>query len=162
MWTIERVIKELDNLRVADGLPAITCPISANARFTATLGRVKHNRYTCKPISIEFSQKLLNEGSDNDIINTIKHEYVHYFLLVVTNENHGHDALFKDKCKAIGCTHTKTHNAIEKAGQFKYEVWCNTCGLVATYSRMGKVLKNLDSCLCGKCNKPGLKMIQNW
>ena len=162
MWTIDRVKKELDHLRVADGLPKITIPVRANARLTATLGRVRHIKSTCEPISIEFSQKLLNESTDNDIINVIKHEYVHYFLLVATGENHGHDALFRDKCKAIGCTHTKTHNALENEGQFKYEVWCDECGLVATYSRMGKVLKNLDSCLCGKCHKSGLKMIQNW
>lgn len=165
MWTIDRVKEELNKLAAADGLGNIDVPITANPRLTATLGRVKYmgpgnNTYIAK--SIEFSKTLLETGTDNDVMNVIKHEYVHYFLVETTNVNHGHDALFKNKCKAIGCTHTKTHNALENKGKFKYEVWCDNCGLVATYSRMGKILKTLDQCTCGGCHKSGLKMIQNW
>ena len=160
-WTIEKVKTELDKLAAADNL-TIDVPVRENARLTATLGRVSFHKLTCCPIHIEFSQKLLNESSDKDILNVIKHEYVHYFLLCVTGEDHGHDHLFKDKCKAIGCEHIKSHNPLENEGTYKYEVWCDNCGLVATYSRMGKVLKNLDSCRCGQCKQSGLKMIQNW
>lgn len=165
MWTIDRVIDELNKLAAADGLGHIDIPVIVNARLTSTLGKVKyisigHETYIAK--SIEFSKNLLETGTDNDIINVIKHEYVHYFLVETTNVNHGHDHIFKDKCKAIGCEHTKTHNSLENEGKFKYEVWCDNCGLVATYSRMGKRLKNLDYCVCGRCHQSGLKMIQNW
>lgn len=165
MWTIEKVREELDKLAAADGLGYIKVPVTVNSRLTATLGRVKYmglgnKTYIAK--SIEFSKELLETGTDNDVMNVIKHEYVHYFLVETTNVNHGHDHVFKDKCKAIGCEHIKTHNPLENEGRFKYEVWCEECGLVATYSRMGKILKNLNDCRCGKCKKPGLKMIQNW
>ena len=165
MWTIDRVIDELNKLAAADGLGHIDVPVTVNARLTTTLGRVKyigigHKTYVAK--SIEFSKNLLETGTDNDIMNVIKHEYVHYFLVETTNVNHGHDRLFKDKCRAIGCEHTATHNPLENEGKFKYEVWCDNCGLVATYSRMGKTLKNLDYCICGGCKQTGLKMIQNW
>jgi predicted SprT family Zn-dependent metalloprotease len=165
MWTIDRVINELNKLAAADGLGYIKVPVTVNARLTSTLGRVKYIRiggdtYIAK--AIEFSKHLLETGTDNDIMNVIKHEYVHYFLVETTNVNHGHDRVFKDKCKAIGCEHTKTHNALENEGKFKYEVWCDNCGLIATYSRMGKTLKNLDSCSCSGCHESNLKMIQNW
>ena len=168
MWTIDRVIDELNKLAAADGLGHIDVPITANSRLTTTLGRVKYMRvggsYIAK--SIEFSKALLDSGTDNDIINVIKHEYVHYYLIETTNENHKHDALFKRKCAEIGCTHDKTRNYLEsdynEKTQFKYEVWCDDCGLIGTYSRMCKTLKDLDYCRCGRCNKTGLKMIQNW
>lgn len=164
MWTIERVIAEFNTLCEADNLPVATCPINVNGRLTRTLGRVKYNRSTYLPIVVEFSRQLLEEGTDNDILNVIKHEYVHYFLLIATKADHGHDRVFKDKCKAIGCEHTGAYNTLESEAEtkYKYEVWCANCGLVATYSRMGKVLKNLNACRCGKCKQNTLKMIQNW
>ena len=113
-----------------------------------------------------YIKTCIRVAHDNDIINVIKHEYVHYYLVETTNENHKHDALFKRKCAEIGCTHDKTRNYLEsdynEKAQFKYEVWCDDCGLIGTYSRMCKTLKTLDYCKCGICNKTGLKMIQNW
>ena len=167
MWTIDQVIIKLNELAAADGI-VIDVPVSANGRLRTTLGRVRSYRSTCLPISIEFSQKLLNEGTDNDIINVIKHEYVHFFLLVTTGENHGHDYMFKNKCAEIGCEHNKTRNELESedmapAAQFKYEVYCPDCNkTIGTYSRMCKTLRNLDYCSCGRCGGKALKMIQNW
>ena len=115
MWTIDRVIDELNKLAEADGLGRIDVPIIVNSRLSTTLGRVKYMRvggaYMAK--SIEFSKALLDSATDNDIINVIKHEYVHYYLVETTNENHKHDALFKRKCMEIGCTHNKTRNYLE-------------------------------------------------
>ena len=168
MWTIEQVKIELDKLRVADGLPVIQVPINANGRLTRTLGRVRFSRYSCEPICIEFAQRLLDNGTDNDIINVIKHEYAHYYLLVVTGENHGHDALFKQKCREIGCTHEKTHNKLESSDddteqEYKYEVWCDDCHkMIGTYSRICKTLRNIEYCQCGVCRGSNLRVKQNW
>lgn len=41
MWTIERVITELNKLAEADGIASIKEPIRSNARLRSTLGRVK-------------------------------------------------------------------------------------------------------------------------
>ena len=166
MWTIEKVRIELNNLREADHLPPITCPVRANKRLTATLGRVRYCGH--RPEFIEFSQKLLDEGTDNDVINVIKHEYVHYFLLVTTNEKHGHDATFRAKCAEIGCEHDRSRNDMESDGfkrpeQTKYEIWCEDCqDIVANYHRMCKTLRIIDYCKCGRCGGNQLKVIQNW
>lgn len=161
MWTIEQVRNELNNLRIADGLPEIKVPVKINPRLSRTLGRV---RYTgLRPTSIEFSQDLLKDGTDNDIINVIKHEYVHYYLLVKTGENHGHDAMFKAKCAAIGCEHIYTHNSLEGESKYKYEVWCTKCNkIVATRSRRCKLIDYVDYYACANCDTHNLKVIQNW
>ena len=66
MWTIDEVKVELNKLCAADGLPEMTIPVYANKRFTRTLGRVraKYNH----PVQIDFSQDLLDHGTDNDVI----------------------------------------------------------------------------------------------
>ena len=167
MWTIEQVKNELNKLREADQLPPITCPVTVNGRLTRSLGRVK---FMCNfPTAIEFSRILLEEGTDNDIINVIKHEYVHYFLLITTKERHGHDAMFKAKCAEIGCTHDKARNNFEaetigkELDITKYEVWCEDCDeIIGRYHRMCKTLKTIKYCSCGKCGSHALIVKQNW
>lgn len=169
MWTIDRVIGELNKLAAIDGIGHIDVPVAINARLTRTLGRVKYitigDMYLAQ--GIEFSKDLLDNGTDNDIINVIKHEYVHYYLVETTHTNHGHDAVFKKKCAEIGCTHDKTRNSLEsdyaEQKQYKYEVWCGDCAKrIGAYSRMCKTLKNIRYCKCGNCNGSNLTIKQNW
>ena len=167
MWTIDRVKDELNNLCKADGLPAIQVPVRINGRLTRTLGRVRFMRATCEPVGIEFARILLETGTDNDIMNVIKHEYVHYFFLVSKGEDHGHDAVFKKKCAEIGCEHDKTMNRLEGGEdydkKFKYEIFCPDCNeTIGTYSRMCKTIRNIEYCHCGRCGCRFLNVIQNW
>lgn len=170
MWTIEKVIAELNKLAEADGIAPIKEPITANGRLSTTLGRVKFTSLRGTVLSvnaIEFSAALLENGTDNDIINVIKHEYAHYYLFVTTGEKHGHDAMFKRKCAEINCTHDGAKNDLEagytKKEKYKYEVYCVDCiKMIGGYSRMCKTLKNLSSCRCGKCGGNHLVIKQNW
>ena len=170
MWTKVKVINELNKLCMNDGIGIVNVPVEINGRLTRTLGRVKFMDYGeghCYPTKIEFSKTLLEEGTDNDIINVIKHEYVHYYLVETTHENHKHDALFKRKCAEIGCTHDKTQNRLEadygEKEEFKYEVWCGDCvKCIGTYSRMCKTLKNIHYCRCKNCGGSNLTVHQNW
>ena len=160
---IERVKNELNKLSAADGIGAITVPVNINARLTTTLGRVTFSSIDCHPIKIEFSKNFIDTGADADILNVIKHEYVHYYLLVTTGENHQHDASFKAKCANIGCTHDGTKGKVNMTAKFKYEVWCEDCNdIIGTYSRMCKTIKEIKYCQCGRCGGKKLKVIQNW
>lgn len=173
-WTIDRIKGELQKLCAADHI-VLDVPVNINSRITRTLGRVKYNYYNGAyyPTAIEFSQKFLVNSTDNDIINVIKHEYVHFFLLAIEPcEKPGHDAAFKRKCAEIGCTHIHAQNhlesyaadtAIEAKAKTKYEVWCADCDeMIATYSRKCKTINNLSSCKCAKCGSRNLSLIQNW
>ena len=170
MFTIEKIRSELNKLCMADGLNEITVPIEINGRLTRAMGRVKYELFchTYTPVKIEFSRNLIENASDEDILQVIKHEYVHYFLLIKDCEfHHGHDAEFRRKCAEIGCTHDKASHYVEgfreEKAQSKYEIWCDDCEeIIATYARRGKTINNIKYCTCGRCHGNNLRVVQNW
>lgn len=155
---------------MADGLGKIICPIEINGRLTRAMGRVKFMRdgYTdngYSPIKIEFSRRLIENATDDDVIQVIKHEYAHYYILMMTGIDHGHDAVFKRKCAEIGCTHDKPENYVEgfDKAESKYEVWCDDCQeIIGKYARRCKTIDNIKWCTCGRCHGSNLRLVQNW
>lgn len=168
MWTIERVKNELEKLCAADHI-TLDVPVEINGRLTRAMGRVKYivaSEDVYLPTKIEFARNLIENTSDEDILQVIKHEYVHYFLFMTDpTTNHNHDAVFKRKCDTIGCTHSNRAQRVEGFAkeQTKYEVWCEDCEeCIGTYSRMCKTLKEIKYCTCGRCGSKKLAVIQNW
>ena len=170
MWTIERVKNELEKLCAADHI-VLDIPVEINSRLTRAMGRVKYvvaSEDVYLPTKIEFARNLIENASDEDILQVIKHEYVHYFLFITEpTTNHNHDAAFKHKCDAINCTHNKSAHHVEgfrnANAKSKYEVWCENCEeCIGTYSRMCKTLKEIKYCTCGRCGSDKLAVIQNW
>lgn len=170
MWTIERVKNELEKLCAADHI-TLDVPVEINGRLTRAMGRVKFivaNVDVYLPTKIEFARNLVENASDEDILQVIKHEYVHYFLLTTDpTTNHNHDGAFKNKCDAIGCTHKKSAQHVEgfrdTNAKSKYEVWCDDCNdIIGTYARKCKTLNNIAYCTCGRCGNKNLRVVQNW
>lgn len=168
MFTIEKIRSEMNKLSTADGIGNIFVPIEINGRLTRAMGRVKFTKEidgTCTPTKIEFARNLLENAKDEDIVQVIKHEYAHYYLLVETKTDHGHDVVFKRKCAEIGCTHSGYANHIEgfKKAETKYEVWCDDCQeIIGKYSRRCKTIDNIKYCSCGRCHGNNLRVVQNW
>ena len=168
MFTIERVRVELNKLSQKDGIGDIIVPVEINGRLTRAMGRVKFEKDSydvCTPMKIEFSRKLLENASEEDIMQVIKHEYAHYYILVETATDHGHDAVFKRKCAEIGCTHDAATNHIDgfSKAESKYEVWCDDCQkIIGKYSRRCKTIDNIKYCTCGRCHGSNLRLVQNW
>ena len=176
MFTIDRIINELNKLCAADGI-TLDVPVAINSRLTRSMGRVISKAEVCEtygdgymhiPTKIEFARNLIDNASDDDILQVIKHEYVHYFLYILEpTVRHGHDAMFKRKCAAIGCTHSKATGYVEgfrdADAKSKYEVWCDDCNeIIATYARKCKTLNNIHYCTCGNCHGSNLRVVQNW
>lgn len=170
MFTIERVIDELNKLCAADHI-SLDVPVEINGRLTRAMGRVKYivaSEDVYLPEKIEFARNLLENASDEDILQVIKHEYVHYFLFVTDpTTNHNHDAVFKRKCAEINCTHSKSAQHVEgfrdESAKSKYEVWCTDCNkIIGTYARKCKTINNISYCKCGICKGNNLIVKQNW
>ena len=128
-------------------------PININGRLTKTLGRVCY----CgnKIEKIEFSKQFLATATSDSIYSVIQHEMAHVIATLETNERHGHDSLFKEVCKRIGCDNDKTKTSVERTVEedkcYKYTVVCLKCKGKAYYNRKGKVISNLYQYHCGKC-----------
>lgn len=169
MWTIDRIKGELQKLCAADHI-ILDVPVSINGRLTRAMGRVCYEVISdiYVPKRIEFSRNLIENASDEDILQVIKHEYVHYFLMTEDpTVNHHHDAVFKRKCAEIGCTHDKASRYVEgfrdAEAKSKYEVWCDDCNdIIGTYARKCKTLNNIAYCTCGRCGSKNLRIVQNW
>src|SRR5690625_1649013 len=58
---------------------AFTIPIKRNNRLTRALGRYRHY-LSGNPINIELSGRLLDYGTKETILDTLKHELIHHAL----------------------------------------------------------------------------------
>lgn len=170
MFTIEQVKAELEELSgmVQD---EFNIPVRVNGRLTRTLGRVMSKGSDLMgwtPEYMEFSKQFLESASENDILETIKHEWCHYYITKTTRESHGHDYAFQSLCDRVSCTHSRPSTKVtynKPAEELsKYTVYCKHCGdrLVAQYSRMNKTLKQLPLCTCKHCGTSTLYYKQNW
>lgn len=144
--------------------------LSINGRLTKTQGRCISKAYmgAYYPEKIEISRQLLETGTEQAIIDVIYHECAHALVTIETAEPHGHDAVFKAVCQKIGATRDKASGYVERKENvavdeiYKYTVYCPNCGFIGGYSKMGKRLKNINDCFCGKCNGGNLYYKQNW
>ena len=136
-----------------------TIPVKINKRLTRTLGRVSWVRVNgeIRSTLMEISYQLLATSTPDSIKSVIQHECAHYLVNEETHQNHGHDSVFKEMCKRIGCNNDTTvchslDRAVPENQIYKYFVICEDCGnTVGKYHRAGKIVKypNMYICKCG-------------
>lgn len=78
---------------------------------------------------IELRAAFLIYGKYDEIINVIKHEWVHYYLMKTDPWNCGHSPAFRAICEKIGCSADHAHLKITwtpqlRAHFYKYAVCC--------------------------------------
>ena len=167
MWSVKDITNYCRQLAYKMNIE-FTCPVKINGRLTRTYGQViitsgiKDKWY---PEVMEISRQLLETATDESIMEVIAHEFAHWYICETTNEDHGHDALFKEVCNKIGCgfnTPTaKVERIVEDAAVYKYEVVCPNHGTISRYHRAGKVVKNIKFYACPHCGGE-LELKQNW
>lgn len=161
--TIEKVIEICNNIAEENGF-IIDCPILANGRLTRTLGRVCYKE--CGVEKIEFSKKLLEFGTKEQIIDTIRHELAHAFVYWETGEAHGHDSLWKKMAESIGADPTRLatgqiyNEPAEKV--HKYTIYCKKCGKLVGYRERTCAITRGDKSYISNCCHSALTVVQNW
>ena len=166
-YDLTRVQKEFNDVCNKAGVQ-VTCPIKLNGRLKRTLGQVHHITVGDVTTStlVEFSKQLLATSTDASIESVIKHEAAHYIATARSGKAHGHNAYFKAICAEIGTdndgTKTQVERTVDNSVVYKYQVECPNCGVIKYAHRMGKTLKNLSYCSCGKCGSSNLKLVQNY
>ena len=98
-------------------------------------------------LRIIISASLLDQ--EEQFWDTIRHEYAHAAVyLRHPGERHGHDWIWKETCRKLGCAPERLAPQNQAQQQrteetAKYRVHCKGCGRDSYYFREGKVIKAL-------------------
>ena len=114
-WTAEAIadiFKEAKEQAEALGLqaPTFDLPIEINPKMVAQFALYKEGK------NVTFSKNYLAEASDEEIIDTIKHQYLHHYEFIVEGLKSNHKKPFKALCEQFGLdtkVPTKNHRAMK-------------------------------------------------
>lgn len=105
----------------------LAIPIKRNNRLTNTLGRYISCAETGQPLKIDLSGRLLEYGTEWAILDTLKHELIHYATHCLgENFDDGAD-FFENELRKHGVSPTRTITV----GRF-YITQCRACGKETT------------------------------
>lgn len=149
MHDLREVRAEYDRLDRLVGVDTRGIELKISTRAVRQLGsfRVPVGRRAGEPLRITFSSLIL--ADDEQFWDTVRHEYAHAAVyLLHPGEKHGHDRVWKDMCRLVGCrpkrTAPRTGAAAEKwEEKVRYIVRCDSCGSESRYYRRGKVVEQL-------------------
>lgn len=88
----------------------LTVPVQISGRMKSSLGLFYFERKpTNRPVSIKIAKGLvLEEGREFDVIDTLRHECIHYALFVQGLPFDDDDKEFVDTCNRLGVSLTRT------------------------------------------------------
>lgn len=106
----------------------LTIPIEANGRLTRSMGRLaivrNMNTNERKALRIELSKRLLTYGTEEEILDVLSHELVHYALLKLGKPFMDGQACFENTLKKLGVSATETISL--KQPHHAYKCKCST------------------------------------
>ena len=141
MHTLEEVRREYDRLDALTGADTRGVALSVSKRAVRRLGCFCPG----PPPRIVLSAVIF--GDEALFWDTVRHEYAHAALwLLRPGERHGHDALWREMCRAVGCAPRATVPASEQQialrdEKTRYRLTCRACGSETRYLRAGKIVK---------------------
>lgn len=148
MYSVDDIRQEYRRLDKLSGLDTSDVEIEISQRPGRRLGSFRYPlNEGAAPLRIIISASLL--GQEEQFWDTIRHEYAHAAVyLKHPGERHGHDKLWQDMCRRLGCSPTRLAPQSEELrrrtqAEAKYRVHCKGCGRDSYYFRAGKVINSL-------------------
>ena len=144
MHTLCEVRAEYDRLDRLLGIDTSGIELKVSARAVRQLGSFRAS----VPPRITLSTLVMEDEAL--FMDTVRHEYAHAAVhLLYPGERHGHDAVWKNICRRIGCRPQRRTELTEKAAQLraekvKYLVRCKGCGRESGYVRRGRVVELIE------------------
>lgn len=119
-------------------------PIKVNKRLSSALGRFRYYRSESKkrPLSIELSGRLLEYGTTEQILSTLKHECIHYALYMLDKPYKDGQATFENELKK----HNSCSTGTQKVSTKRY---IYSCGCQEFESFTNRYSKNYRCRSCG-------------
>ena len=162
MHTLEEVRAEYDRLDRLVGVDTTGIELRISKRAVRQLGSFRSPKRGTGPLRITLSALILDD--DAQFWDTVRHEYAHAAVyLLHPGEKHGHDRVWKEMCRRVGCEPRRLASSEGKAAelrqaQAKYIIRCKSCGAESRYVRRGRtvelMLRGRGRMLrCRKCGK---------
>ena len=146
MHTIEEIRTEYDRLDKICGVDTSGIELAFSTRMTRRYGSFRYPLKEGGPAPrITIADFLREERVD--FWDTVRHEYAHAAVwLLYPGESHGHDAVWKEICRKIGCrpqsrARLSPRQTETLEARARYTVMCVDCGRETYYLRAGKVVQ---------------------
>ena len=143
---IKIIYDEMKRLDQISGLDTSAIPVRISSRMTRSWGQCI---YTCvrrkyQVKELVFAERLLKHGTEEHILNVVRHEYAHAYVTLTHNKKHGHDAVWKRAALRFGCNAQRCENFDEVDSIYQYKVICQGCGSVSHYRRKVGIVQELE------------------
>ncbi len=143
---IKIIRDEMKRLDQISGLDTSAIPVRISSRMTYGWGKCSYicvkRKYKIK--ELVFAERLLRYGTMEHILNVIRHEYAHAYVVLTHNEKHGHDAIWKRAAMRFGCNAQRCENFDEVDKIYQYKVICQGCGSVSHYRKKVGIVQELE------------------
>ena len=161
MHSIEDIRAEYARLDKLLGINTGHIELKISSRAQKQLGSFRSPaRPGAGPLRITIAKSVMEDEAL--FMDTIRHEYAHAAAYILyPGEKHGHDKVWKDICRRIGCTprsRTKLSDEAmaERRKRAKYRILCLACGSESLYLRRGRAVDMLlkgrgRNLRCTKC-----------
>ena len=145
MHTLDEVRREYDRLDRLVGVDTSKIELKISRRAVRQLGSFRSPARGTGKLRITLSALILDD--DEQFWDTVRHEYAHAAVyLLHPGEKHGHDRVWRDMCRLVGCSPKrlapeKGRAAELRQAQAKYIIRCRTCGAESRYVRRGRTVE---------------------
>ena len=168
MHTLDEVRREYDRLDRLVGVDTSKIELKISRRAVRQLGSFRSPARGTGKLRITLSALILDD--DEQFWDTVRHEYAHAAVyLLHPGEKHGHDRVWRDMCRLVGCSPKrlapeKGRAAELRQAQAKYIIRCRTCGAESRYIRRGKAVELMlrgrgRSLRCRKCGQSSFVLL---
>ncbi len=144
MHTLQEVRAEYDRLDSLLGIDTTGIELRVSKRAVRQLGSFRVPPGGRGKLRITLSALIFSD--DAQFLDTIRHEYAHAAVhLLCPGERHGHDRVWKQMCRRVGCDPNRLAPDQGKAAEMrrqsaKYIIRCDGCGAESRYVRRGKTV----------------------
>lgn len=168
-YTLQDIRREYDRLDGLSGVDTSGVELKISSRMVKRLGSFRYPRDpdSGEPLRITISRFVLE--NDEQFWDTIRHEYAQAAVyLRWPGEHHGHDDLWREMCRVVGCVPKSTAPAGEaqaalRRSRAKYMIRCGGCGQESYYLRAGVAVGMMlrgqgQQLLCARCGSRDLRL----
>ena len=168
MHTLDEVRREYDRLDRLVGVDTSKIELKISRRAVRQLGSFRSPARGTGKLRITLSALILDD--DEQFWDTVRHEYAHAAVyLLHPGEKHGHDRVWRDMCRLVGCSPKrlapeKGRAAELRQAQARFIIRCRTCGAESRYIRRGKAVELMlrgrgRSLRCRKCGQSSFVLL---